>query len=807
MSAVSRKGRAIFSWPRICCSLFCVGMWASSTLWAQSLQWAEAQLPTPVTGDGASGDNFGIAIGVEGQTVVVGAYGDTAAAADATFGIAQGSAYVFTRSGSGWAQTQKLDPQPTGEDGDNFGVAISMVDGFLAIGAPRRRVAEVPEAGSVFVYEQAKTGYVLRQLITPEVSATDQRFGTSTALWQEWMAIGVPQAGAGRVDIYRRDGVGLYQFEQSLQPNAAVAGDRFGAALAMLDGQLLIGAPNTDGTGALYRSKLAGNLWSAVGRVPLVATSGSELGSAIAASDGLALIGAPGAGSGEVRQLSISGSVQQVGVVVRAGGVAGDRFGSALTLDASRALIAAGAALLGEGAVVVYSRFGQNLTQMSQIDIDDGGTSNHFGVALALAADGLLVGADLDRVESYRRQGSVRWYSMQGHSLSAAGQLDSGNGAMFDRYGTSVAVDADTAIVGAFLEDTDAGADAGAAHWFQRSGSNWVYGGVLLAPDAAIEDRFGVAVAIDGDCAVVGAFWDVIGNNVDQGSVYVYRRQAGQWLYEAKLTASDGRTRDLFGFAVSVHGSRILVGARGAAVPFVDQGRAYLYKRSNGIWTEETQFNLPEANSFTYFGASVALTADRAIIGAPGFTKTGGPLSAGGVFVQALESGSWVPLSGLQAPIAQTNGAYGYSVAADQERVLVGAFQQGSAAQGAAYVYRASDLQLEAELIASTPQIGAGVGISVSISGEAAVLGASGFDLGSDNNQGSAHLFQRGNQGWRETTQWLALDGKAGDGFGRAVAMDANSVVIGAPGRGVDNPLEGAAYVVALDSLFSNGFE
>lgn len=782
-------------------------MAATSTVEAQTPDLAQMQLPTPTSGDGAPGDNFGIALAVENDTVVVGAYGDAIVAPGATFGVTEGSAYVFKRDGAGWRQTQKLVPLPLGEDADNFGASLAMSEEFLAIGAPRRRDGVALESGMVFVYGLSSDGYLLRQLIKPEVAETDQRFGTAIALWQGWMAISVPRIGAGRVDLYRRQADGEYVFDASLSPAGGIADDRFGTALAMADGTLLIGAPNVDGGGAVYRSELSGTAWSTAVRLPLTASSGAELGAAIALHDGLALIGAPGSQAGEVRVLSVSAGAAEIAALVGPDARTGDRFGSALILDETRALIAAGAALLGEGSVMVYRRNSATLTLLTQLDIDDGGTSSRFGVSLALAADGALIGADLDPVGPNGGQGSVRWYLTQPGGAIAAGQLDSGDGAMFDRYGSSVAIDGDNAIVGAFLEDTLAGADAGRAHTFARNGDQWSYGGPLDAPDAASERRYAASIDIDGDYAVIGAYWDVIADNVDQGSAYIYRRESGKWVFDTKLIASDGRARDLFGFAVSILGDRVLVGARGAARPFIDQGKAYVFVRTGAVWSEEAQLDTPEADAFQYFGASVALTSDRAVIGAPGFDKEPGPPSAGAVFVFSLESGQWVPLVGLQAPVPRANAAFGFSLAANSQHVLIGAFQDGTAAQGAAFVYRASDLVLDGELRAAVPQAGEGLGISVAIEGVLAALGGSGFDVGNASNQGSVRVFRRTAAGWVESSQWLAADGAAGDAFGRVVALDRANLLVGAPGRGDDNPLEGTAYVVRLDELFADGFE
>jgi hypothetical protein len=787
-------------------SLF-VGMLIHGGVAAQPVQLLTTALPTPVAGDGFAGDNFGIAAAVAGDVAVIGAYGDTLVAAGFTFGIAAGSAYIFERVAGEWQPLQKLAPQPIGTDGDNYGVSVATTGTTIAIGAPRRDPDQRFEAGSVFIYGRSADGYLLSQILSPADPSPEQRFGSAVALWQDYLAVGVPAADAGRVDLYRRVGAGPYEFDRSLFPQPGGAG-RFGAALALADAELLIGAPQADIGGAVYRSKLESAGWTPAQQLALAAVAGEELGSALALDGALALVGAPGVAVGSVRVLeAAAGSWTQTGVITAPGGGVGDRFGSALALDSGRAAVAAVDALGSQGRVHLYDRAGANLSAVGQVDIADDGPAKRFGASLALGADGVLIGADLDRVGPNRGQGSARWFQPGPGGYVETAQLDSGNGAMFDRYGTAVAVDDGIALVGAYLEDTDSGADAGAAHWFERIAGDWQYGGQITAPDAAIEDRFGIAVDVDGERMAVGAFWDVVGTNVDQGSVYIFRREGPDWVFEAKLTASDGRPRDYFGFALSLDGDRLLVGARGASVPFLEQGVAYVFERGVGGWQQQARLDLPFENAFAYFGASVALSGDLALVGAPGATLAPGPESAGAAYVFVSLDGGWVLKAALQAPQPQAGSGFGFSLAADADHLLVGAFQEGFAGQGAAYVYRSLDLRLDGELRAAAAQPGEGLGIAVTLRNGTALLGASGYDLGQQFNTGTVRTFKRTAGGWAETEQWLAIDGAAGDAFGRAVAFDGRDAVIGAPLRGVDNPLEGHAYATTVDAIFASGFE
>lgn len=781
---------------------------AATPALAQTVEAVSTRLGPGVVGDGASGDNFGVAVAVDGTMAAVGAYGDVVVVPGAPNGVAQGSVYLYSRQPDDqWQQTQKLVPTPIGEDGDNFGVALALQADQLVIAAPRRAAQTEAEAGSVFVYGPGVSAWTQRQELRAPLPVAGERFGTALALSGEWLAVGAPNAAAdGRVDLYRRQPDAQYQYVASLRPQASSQPARFGAALAMHEDRLLIGAPGADGAGALYASQWDGQQWSAATRLALPVAADSELGAALVIDGDDALVGAPGVNRVHWLQWS-EGLWAPLTTLMSSSSAPGDRYGQAVGISAGSLSVGAVAALGGEGAVYVYPRKGALLGEAQRLDNADGANANRFGTALAHAADGVMVGSDLAQVGPNRLQGAAYWYRPVLGGVVLVDQLDSGDGAYLDRYGSAVAVDGDTAMVGAFLEDTDAGADAGRVHWFQRIGGTWVRQGALVAADAQIEDRFGVAIDIDGDLAVVGAYWDVIGDHVDQGSVYVYRRVASGWVQEAKLVASDGRERDLFGFAVSLQGQRLLVGARGARVPFVDQGVAYVYERqAPGLWSQQARLDLPTGAAFVYFGASVALSGDLALIGAPGLSAPGVPGAGAALVYARAADGQWSLRGELRAPLMRPNAGFGFSVDADRKRLLVGAFQDGAAAQGAAYLYR-RDLKPEATLVAAQAQGVELMGVSVALSGNSVVLGASGYDVLAREDAGAVHVYERYTDGWRESRLLVAADAEVDDNFGRAVATGQGSVLIGAPYKAGDNPQEGMAYAAHLSPLFADDFE
>ncbi len=194
-------------------------------------------------------------------------------------------------------------------------------------------------------------------------------------------------------------------------------------------------------------------------------------------------------------------------------------------------------------------------------------------------------------------------------------KLTAPDGAPSDIFGISVAASGDTAVVGAWSDDTLAGLNAGSAYVFVRFGTDWIEQAHLTAPHGASEDRFGAAVAVSGDTAVVGAYQHDTPAGLDAGSAYVFVRSGAVWTYQASLNASDGAAFDNFGGSVAVSDGTALVGAPldDPGVGF-DAGSAYVFGRSGTSWIEQAKLTAPDANSYDYFGDSVAVDEDTAVV-------------------------------------------------------------------------------------------------------------------------------------------------------------------------------------------------
>ncbi len=210
--------------------------------------------------------------------------------------------------------------------------------------------------------------------------------------------------------------------------------------------------------------------------------------------------------------------------------------------------------------------------------------------------------------------GAAFVYRFNGTKWIEEQKLYDPNGEIGDRLGNAVAIEGNLAVVCAEQDDNAKGQDAGSAFVFRYNGASWVLEKQLIASDGKAFDRFGCSVAIDGDRIVVGAREkDGIGTN--SGGTYVFRYNGSQWVEEAILQASDMASLDEFGSAVDIDGNTIMVGAQKDPVNIWNSGSVYVYRFNGTSWVETQRFFPQPAVDLAYFGASIALDGDTAVVG------------------------------------------------------------------------------------------------------------------------------------------------------------------------------------------------
>ena len=226
-------------------------------------------------------------------------------------------------------------------------------------------------------------------------------------------------------------------------------------------------------------------------------------------------------------------------------------------------------------------------------------------------------------------------------------------------FGRSVAMDGDTLVIGAPLDDSN-GVDSGAAYVFTRDSSgSWRQAVKLVASDGAADNYFGHTVAVDGDTVVVGVYRD----SEEAGSVYVFTKPAGGWTTgateTAKLTASDGAAGDRFGISVAVNGDTVVVGAYLGSQNVAYSGSAYVFTRdSSGVWRQTAKLAASDGESGDYFGYSVAVDGDTVMVGAWLDDVGSAKPDSGSVYVFTKPAGGWT--TGTEADkLTASDGAAG----------------------------------------------------------------------------------------------------------------------------------------------------
>ncbi|MBZ0090501.1 MAG: FG-GAP repeat protein, partial [Thermoanaerobaculia bacterium] len=565
---------------------------------------AWGQVAKLTASDGAETDNFGTSVAIDGATVVVGAKYHTGSA------YASGAAYVFARNQGGadaWGQVTKLTASDASSQ-NAFGHAVAISGSDVAVAANQDK--------SVYLFARNQGGadaWGEVRILTPGLGST-RGFGNSLALDVDTLAIGgLSSIDSGAVWIHARNQGGLDNWGEVRQLTAsdAATADFFGAAVALSGDRLLVGASYND---------------------------------AAAADAGALFLFERNAGGAENW-----GEVQRV---VASDAASANYFGEAVDLDGATAVAGAyGSDDFGgdSGSAYFFAACkadpGLWLPGL-EVQASDGAANDYFGTAVAASGDTLVVGAsDDDDLGAASGAAYVLARNLGGaDTWGEVTKLHAADGSADDRFGVAVGISGETAVVGANTEST-AGLNAGAAYVFARNlggADTWGQVTKLSAADAAAGDRFGEAIAIAGDLVVVGAPYDANAGS-GTGAAYVFARNLGgadAWGEVAKLTASDQASYSFFGQSVAISESFVLVGAPQASVGGALKGAVYLFVRNLGgadAWSEATKLLAVDGAAGDFFGFSVALAGDTAVVGAKSDDDAGS--SSGSAYVFSRNQG------------------------------------------------------------------------------------------------------------------------------------------------------------------------
>lgn len=492
-------------------------------------------------------------------------------------------------------------------------------------------------------------------------------------------------------------------------------------------------------------------------------------------------------------------------------------LGTSVAMDGIRAVV--GAPGTNDAFVFVHGPDGWEL-EAELLPPDYSGTPfdvqyNTFGHAVAISGDVIAIGDPGARISVssvwyeegaicvYRRSAAGIWELEQELTVYHVSYLGD------THYGASVAISVDT-IIGGAPDDTRFGEpyESGSAFVFSWTGLVWHLDQRLTSLYQSAEDHFGAAVDVFADTAVVGAPDREVLLWTDAGRAYVFTRSGGSWSQAAGLTASDASGSDHFGAAVSVAISRVLVGAPDDNhAAGTDAGSAYIFTGAGSSWTQVAKLTAGDAANGDRFGAAVSVSfLGGAVVGAPDDNLGTLGIDAGSAYFFKPVTGVWIEDQKIIDPDGSISDSFGSSVALSGSYTLIGAPMDEVRTihdTGSAQLFF-DDGNSWGHQDSLYGQWGFGLfmqrfGYDIAVDGDTMVIGVP------NSEWRSVQVFVRDDDDWIFQQELLSQMGyQFDDRFGIAVAISGDSIVVGAPlGQISGFHVAGVAYVFVLTSTIS----
>jgi hypothetical protein len=796
--------------------------------WDESFStWhGEAKL---VASDSSQFDGFGSSVSVSRDWAIIGAPGGN--------GIISGSAYLFHWNGTTWQEEAILTSD--GNELNNFGRSVSMSGDVALVGTPVEG-----KSSYVYVYRRDGNNWQREAKLSPNDGGQSEQFGASVSLTLngDVALIGASgyESSLGAAYLFRFDG-NSWQQEAKLLPSDENSQKYFGSSVSIVGEMALVGAPNDNensfSSGAAYLFRQNGNNWQE--EMKILATDGASqdyFGASVALSKPterssrtieanrsrapvlpfdflpqpiertwkqmplppeMALIGAPeddehGEGSGSLYQYDLSLTVPEITVSPANLSVAlveGTSRHERLTIHNNSTQTISWQYPKGRlcapscgssswlNVTPITGTIAPNQSQALTVQL------NTTNLARGSYSDTLTITSSLS--DSPNSQVLIELTVTPPES-----QLLAGDGAAAHEFGQAVSMGGGYALIGATPDAFDS-QWPGAAYLYSWNGRRWQEETTIVASDGSAGDAFGRAVGVSvsevsGSLMVVGApFDDDKGENAGAAYLYIWD---GTNLTETKVTASDGAAGDHFGLSLSIQGEFAFIGA-----PFDDNsgdnsGSVYVFRFNNGNWEEESKLLASDkADSFDYFGSSVNLSGQTALVGAVGEQNDD---SNGAAYIYRWNGTTWEQEEKL---VARKGGHFAGATALAPNVALIANSSDNN--NGSAYFFRFNGTSWveEAFFVGDNAGVDA-FGTSVALSGVRALIGAK----EEENGRGAAMAYRWNGSTWQQETLLKATDRAEDDKFGSSVAMSGEMALISAPKEDQQGENSGAAYMYDL---------
>lgn len=374
-----------------------------------------------------------------------------------------------------------------------------------------------------------------------------------------------------------------------------------------------------------------------------------------------------------------NGNISEYNPVADDLGSSGDGFGWSVCMSGNYAITGSPNNNSQKGAASIYQYNGSNWVLMQTISDATGAAGDQFGYSVSISGIYAMVGAPNDDNGGNSGQGSVSIYKYNGTAWVLMNKIiDNAAGAAGDKFGFSVSISGNYAMVGAVYDDNGSNVNQGSASIYQYDRSNWVLMNKMADATGALNDHFGSSVSISGNYAIVGAPNDDNAGNADQGSASIYQYNGTNWLVMSKITDATGAAGDLFGFSVSISGNYAIVGAyNDDNGDNTFQGSASIFQYTRNAWVLMNKIVDVNGAANDNFGWRVSISGNYAIIGAI-FDDVAATVDKGSASVYVRLGNNWQKLQYVTDPSGSADDEFGYSVSidADTKRFLIGNYRE-----------------------------------------------------------------------------------------------------------------------------------
>lgn len=729
---------------------------------------------------------FGTSLALSGDLAVVGAPGYE------LDDIAVGAVYVFRRTDGHWVQEARLEPEVAYHQ-LRFGESVDTDGTSIVVGAPGVDVGSTDESGAVYVFRRDGSTWRQEAELIPYERHEDAGFGTTVSV--DGATTVVTQDDGTVVYFYRRGG-------SSWELSTTRTFGRRTAESAVVDGHTVLVSGTDEASLYLWNDRTL--TWvDGPKLVPGDGSTGHGFGRSVALSGSLAVVGEPwddtqGPNTGRVHVFRRDGTVwarerifsvpglpdhTQLGSIVATNGTSvlvgyprhDNRTGTVYLFAGStepglRApeLLAPADSSVGFPDTLRWhpaelaEQYELQLSPSPEFD-EDVTTAGGLPVTSHLLSDDLALDTLRTyfwRVRARNATDTSRWSEAWAFTTGDQTKIHGTDRNPDDYFGQSVSMWGDLALVGAPGDD-EAGRSAGAVYVYRRDGDVWRQEQKVLSPEPYYS--LGKTTATDGTVALAA------GNATSPYELaQVYWQDGAVWQEEAQLAVYETQWRGFSGpTGRDIHGDVVLVGEPFDEERDFESGAVHVFRRSGSTWTYEAKLKPERPEEDDYFGWSVALEGDVAVVGA---MREG---LGGAAYVFRWTGTAWTQEARLVASDVTAHLGFGWSVAISEDAILVGAW-------AAAYAFRwdGTRWREEQKIVPTGSYDNESFGRFLALAGDVAVIGSPEDDE-QGANAGAAFVYRYNGTGWVQERKLMAADGEAGDQFGSTVATNGTAALVG----------------------------